>query len=77
MQCDVVQCNGGCADISDQCNSGFKGRAPSQNEESILLAATTVFVLDPADAPRKHLIYLLNLYKEINAKIKNRKLVHL
>lgn len=60
LQCDVVQCSGGCADdevcpgdtLSASINKG--GRAlGSKTEDGMLLAATTVFVLDPSEAPRK------------------------
>lgn len=60
LQCDVVQCSGGCADdevcpgdtLVASTNKG--GRAlGSKTEDGMLLAATTVFVLDPSEAPRK------------------------
>lgn len=60
LQCDIVQCNGGCKD-EDICNeiglAGFVkgGRALGQNEDGMMLAATTVFVLDPSEAPCKTL----------------------
>lgn len=61
LQCDVVQCSGGCADdevcpgdtLTASINKG--GRAlGSKSEDGMLLAATTVFVLDPSEAPRKY-----------------------
>lgn len=59
IQCDVAQCNGGCA--SDVCpgdvlTAGLVGKQPTGNatEDGTMLAATTVFVLDPADAPRAY-----------------------
>lgn len=61
LQCDIVQCNGGCKD-EDICTeiglAGFVkgGRALGQNEDGMMLAATTVFVLDPAEAPCKRLL---------------------
>lgn len=61
LQCDVIQCNGKCVD-DDLCSntSTKRGQALSQRQfagDGTLLAATTVFVLDPADAPCK--FYLL------------------
>lgn len=56
FQCDVDQCNGLCPDIDEsmctQSSSAFSksGRTLEQSDEGILLAATTVFVLDPIDA---------------------------
>lgn len=57
LQCDVVQCTGKCPE-DDSCSSialaSFtKGgsRSVGETEDGMLLAATTVFVLDPADAP--------------------------
>lgn len=57
IQCDVAQCNGGCAnDVcpGDVLTAGLIGKQPTGNglEDGTMLAATTVFVLDPADAPR-------------------------
>lgn len=53
IQCDIIQCNGKCAD-DEKCgedSSSFVkgGRALGQTEEGLLLAATTVFVLDPSE----------------------------
>lgn len=59
FQCDVDQCNGLCPDIDDstcaQDSSAYtkSGRQLGQTDEGMLLAATTVFVLDPIDAKRK------------------------
>lgn len=59
IQCDIVQCNGLCSDIDDSVCAGDAsaftkgGRALGQSDDGMLLAATTVFVLDPADAPCK------------------------
>lgn len=57
FQCDVVQCNGLCPDIEekmcseDASSASIKSsRALGQTDEGMLLAATTVFVLDPIDA---------------------------
>lgn len=56
FQCDVIQCNGLCPDIDDSmcledaASSTKSGRALGQPDEGMLLAATTVFVLDPIDA---------------------------
>ena len=57
IQCDIVQCNGKCP-VEDKCEGDSSsytknGRNLGQSEEGILLAATTVFVLDPSDAPCK------------------------
>lgn len=57
IQCDVAQCVGGC--FEDVCPgdvltaSSIKGGRPGNKvEDGSMPAATTVFVLDPADAPR-------------------------
>lgn len=58
LQCDVAQCPGGCS--AEVCPgdvltaSAIKGDSnrPKSPEDGTMLAATTVFVLDPADAPR-------------------------
>lgn len=59
IQCDVVPCSvPGCAALetcSAPSSAGFKGRSLAANDENMFLAATTVFVLDPADAPRESL----------------------
>lgn len=56
IQCDVAQCVGGCAEevcpgdiLSASATKG--GRPGNKVEDGSSLAATTVFVLDPADAP--------------------------
>lgn len=58
MQCDVAYCRGVCAEEScagDINTAAFKGGSrPGNKEDGSNLAATTVFVLDPADAPCKH-----------------------
>lgn len=63
IQCDVAQCVGGCAE--DVCpgdvltaSSTKGGRPGNKVEDGSTLAATTVFVLDPADAPREYHKYL-------------------
>lgn len=60
IQCDVAQCFGGC--YNDVCpgdvlTAGVVGKQPTGNgtEDATMLAATTVFVLDPADAPRSYI----------------------
>lgn len=65
IQCDVAQCVGGC--YEDVCPgdvltaSAIKNPRPGNKvEDGTLPAATTVFVVDPADAPRKKLINLIN-----------------
>ncbi|XP_055543257.1 uncharacterized protein LOC129728798 isoform X2 [Wyeomyia smithii] len=56
FQCDVLQCNGICPEENSSMCTGDTGthikpaRASGQTEQGILLAATTVFVLDPIDA---------------------------
>jgi Zona pellucida-like domain len=55
IQCDIIQCNGKCIE-DEKCNGESAsyvkgGRALGQTEDGLLLAATTVFVLDPADVP--------------------------
>lgn len=65
FQCDVIQCKGGCID-DYECPgdvlsaSSVKGKKPTGNgtEDGSNPAATTVFVLDPADAPCKCLFGL-------------------
>lgn len=52
LQCDVIQCNGRCVNDVD-CSKDVGALVKSRTDENMLLAATTVFVLDPADAPRK------------------------
>lgn len=55
IQCDIVQCNGKCP-VEDKCDGDSftkNGRNLGQTEDGLLLAATTVYVLDPADAPCK------------------------
>lgn len=57
LQCDVAQCQGTCAEESCPGDiisaSAIKGGRPGNKEDGSNLAATTVFVLDPADAPCK------------------------
>lgn len=50
LQCDVIQCAGGCKTEMDCTGSSTsKGsRALGESNEGMLLAATTVFVLDPS-----------------------------
>ena len=53
LQCDIIVCNGKCSD-DEKCNgepSVKGGRALGQTEDGLLLAATTVFVLDPSELP--------------------------
>lgn len=55
LQCDIIQCNGKCPD-DEKCNGESAsyvkgGRALGQTDDGLLLAATTVFVLDPSDVP--------------------------
>lgn len=61
FQCDIEQCNGRCADISEsscrsvaryQSNDDVK-RAPGQAQNGLMLASTTVYVIDPQYAPCK------------------------
>lgn len=55
IQCDIIQCSGKCQEdekCTDDLSSYVKGgRALGQSEEGLLLAATTVFVLDPSVVP--------------------------
>lgn len=51
IQCDIVQCPGKCSEEDTCSSSSVKGSRPLSNGEGMLLAATTVFVLDPADVP--------------------------
>lgn len=64
FQCDVVQCNGRCPELDDAiCSSSSSSsdasaflktaRALGQVDDGMQLAATTVFVTDPAIAPGK------------------------
>lgn len=55
LQCDIIQCNGKCPD-DEKCTGDTStyvkgGRSLGQVEDGLLLAATTVFVLDPSDVP--------------------------
>lgn len=54
LQCDVIQCKDKCIE-NDRCNGDAQnvksGRSIGETEEGTLLAATTVFVLDPSDVP--------------------------
>lgn len=66
LQCDVIQCNGACVDMSCD-NTGVKDIRPaaSPSEENVMLAATTVFVLDPSEAPRKFvLLFVLFIFRK-------------
>lgn len=65
IQCDVAQCNGGCTNEvcpGDVLTAGLVGKQPTGTgaEDGTMLAATTVFVLDPADAPRTYYCYADN-----------------
>uniref|UniRef100_A0A182NL86 ZP domain-containing protein n=1 Tax=Anopheles dirus TaxID=7168 RepID=A0A182NL86_9DIPT len=57
FQCDVVQCNGRCPELDESICTGDanafvkSARALGQVDDGMLLAATTVFVIDPAFAP--------------------------
>lgn len=59
IQCNVAQCQGGCAE--EYCPGDVVTASIDKNgftpgnkiEDGSSLAATTVFVLDPADAARK------------------------
>lgn len=59
FQCDVVACRTGSPCPAEPTCTGDAaaftktGRALGQADEGVMLAATTVFVLDPADAPRE------------------------
>lgn len=59
IQCDVAQCQGGCAeefcpgDVATASANKGGYRPGNKIEDGSTLAATTVFVLDPADAARK------------------------
>ncbi|KAJ6640212.1 hypothetical protein Bhyg_12962 [Pseudolycoriella hygida] len=57
IQCDIVQCMGKCPDdelctvsIAEQVKGG-RSLNEKSSDDNMLLASTTVFVLDPADAP--------------------------
>lgn len=51
IQCDIVPCaKSGCGEM-ESCTGAFKGRSLGASDEYVFLGATTVFVLDPADAP--------------------------
>lgn len=53
IQCDIIQCSGKCPE-DEKCTGESQvkgGRALGQADEGLLLAATTVFVLDPSDVP--------------------------
>lgn len=57
FQCDIILCNGVCETIV--CDvKGSQNNGVVKIEENMLIAATTVFVRDPADAPRKMLTIL-------------------
>lgn len=60
LQCDIQQCNGGCAEEScpgdtfiATFNKGGRALGGKAESDGMLLAATTVFVLDPSEAPRE------------------------
>lgn len=53
IQCDVILCNGNCPD-EEKCTGDSApfikgGRSLGQTDDGMLLAATTVFVLDPSE----------------------------
>jgi hypothetical protein len=60
VQCDIIQCNGKCDDVEDSVcadidlagfvKGGNRVSSTPQNEDGMFLAASSVFVLDPADA---------------------------
>lgn len=50
LQCDVALCKGSCSQPSCSSDSGLQSRALS-TDESVIMAATTVFVVDPSEAP--------------------------
>lgn len=59
IQCDIIQCIGKCPDdelctvsIAEQVKGG-RSLNEKLTDDNMLLASTTVFVLDPADAPCK------------------------
>lgn len=62
LQCDIVLCNvGRCAADEPDCSRktattavGLKGATGQRSIESTMLAATTVFVLDPSEAPSEY-----------------------
>lgn len=63
MQCDVVLCNGACENVNCDAPGGVKGQTGlAKIDDNILLAATTVFVRDPADAPCKSATYNLIVF---------------
>lgn len=62
FQCDIEQCNGKCVDVDEStCLRGAlerysddtKTRAQGQTQNGLMLAASTVYVIDPALAPCK------------------------
>lgn len=63
IQCDVAQCVGGC--FEEVCpgdvltaSTGVKGNRPGNKvEDAAMLASTSVFVLDPSEAPRMFSIF--------------------
>lgn len=62
IQCDVAQCVGGC--FEEVCPgdvltaSTVKGNRPGNKvEDASMLASTSVFVLDPSEAPRMFAIF--------------------
>lgn len=74
IQCDVAQCVGVCAE--DVCPgdilsaSSVKGGRPGNKEDGSSLAATTVFVLDPDQAPCMFfIIFLLFFWSNISKEL--------
>ncbi|XP_030761722.1 uncharacterized protein LOC115886620 [Sitophilus oryzae] len=49
FQCDVALCKGAC--LQPSCSGDVSNSLSLNNEEGVLLAANTVFVLDPSEAP--------------------------
>lgn len=69
FQCDIEQCNTKCADVSEATCSGIAKyqnddvkRLPGQTQNGLMLAASTVYVIDPQNAPCKtpFLFYFLH-----------------
>lgn len=61
FQCDIEQCSGRCAELSEAaCGTGIARysnedvkRTPGQTQNGLMLVTTTVYVIDPQNAPRK------------------------
>ncbi|XP_050313699.1 uncharacterized protein LOC126748486 isoform X2 [Anthonomus grandis grandis] len=49
FQCDVALCKGAC--LQPSCNEDISNSLTQSNDEGILIAANTIFVLDPSEAP--------------------------